>query len=92
MRSPAGTDHWKRGIYREIVKPARIVFTFAWEDADGNPGHELLSDLGGAVARKLRAQGAIGVRIVAGADHTFTDEEARSVLVTALDDALSEIR
>ncbi len=33
MRSPAGTDHWKRGIYREIVKPARIVFTFAWEDA-----------------------------------------------------------
>jgi uncharacterized protein YndB with AHSA1/START domain len=43
MRSPQGTEHWKRGIYREIVEPERIVFTFAWEDADGKPGHELLT-------------------------------------------------
>ena len=43
MRSPAGTEHWKRGVYREIVAPERIVFTFAWEDAAGNPGHELLT-------------------------------------------------
>jgi len=43
MRSPQGTDHWKRGVYREIVEPERIVFTFAWEDADGNPGHKLLT-------------------------------------------------
>jgi uncharacterized protein YndB with AHSA1/START domain len=52
MRSPAGTDHWKRGVYREIAAPERIVFTFAWEDANGDPGHELLTtvtfvDLGG---------------------------------------------
>jgi uncharacterized protein YndB with AHSA1/START domain len=40
MRSPAGTDHWKRGVYHEIVAPERIVFTFAWEDANGQPGHE----------------------------------------------------
>jgi uncharacterized protein YndB with AHSA1/START domain len=40
MRSPAGTDHWKRGAYREIVEPERIVFSFAWEDPDGQPGHE----------------------------------------------------
>jgi uncharacterized protein YndB with AHSA1/START domain len=43
MRSPGGTDHWKRGVYREIVEPQRIVFTFAWEDTDGNSGHELLT-------------------------------------------------
>ena len=43
MRSPQGTEHWKRGVYREIVEPERIVFTFAWEDADGHPGHELLT-------------------------------------------------
>jgi uncharacterized protein YndB with AHSA1/START domain len=43
MRSPAGTDHWKRGVYREIIDQQRIVFTFAWEDASGNPGHELLT-------------------------------------------------
>jgi len=45
MRSPAGTDHWKRGVYREIVAPERLVFTFAWEDADGKPGHELLTTI-----------------------------------------------
>ncbi len=43
MRSPQGTEYWKRGIYREIVEPERIVFTFAWEDADGDPGHELMT-------------------------------------------------
>ncbi len=43
MRSPSGSDHWKRGVYREIVAPERIVFTFAWQDATGNPGHELLT-------------------------------------------------
>jgi uncharacterized protein YndB with AHSA1/START domain len=42
MRSPEGTDHRKRVMYREIVAPERIVFTFAWEDADGRLGHELL--------------------------------------------------
>ena len=43
MRSPQGTDYWKRGVYREITPPERIVFTFAWEDANGQPGHELLT-------------------------------------------------
>ncbi len=42
MRSPEGTHHVKRGIYREIVEPERIVFTYAWEDAEGKPGHETL--------------------------------------------------
>jgi len=43
MRSPQGTEHWKRGVYREIVEPERVVFTFAWENADGTLGHELLT-------------------------------------------------
>lgn len=42
MRSPAGAEHWKQGIYREIVAPERLVFTFAWEDAEGKPGHQTL--------------------------------------------------
>ena len=37
MRSPAGTDYWKQGVYRDIVDPERIVFAFAWEDAEGKP-------------------------------------------------------
>jgi uncharacterized protein YndB with AHSA1/START domain len=42
MRSPEGVDHRKRGVYREIVAPERIVFTFAWEEPDGRLGRELL--------------------------------------------------
>jgi uncharacterized protein YndB with AHSA1/START domain len=40
MRSPEGIEHWKQGIYREIVEPERLVFTFAWEDAEGRLGHQ----------------------------------------------------
>ena len=40
MRSPEGTEHWQRGVCREVVEPERLVFTFAWEDAEGRPGHE----------------------------------------------------
>lgn len=40
MRSPEGTDHWVRGVFREVVEPERVAFTWAWEDADGKPGHE----------------------------------------------------
>jgi uncharacterized protein YndB with AHSA1/START domain len=41
-RSPAGAEHWKQGVYREVVPPERLVFTFAWEDAEGKPGHQTL--------------------------------------------------
>jgi uncharacterized protein YndB with AHSA1/START domain len=43
MRSPQGTEYWKRGVYREIVEPERVVFTFAWEQPDGSLEHELLT-------------------------------------------------
>ena len=41
MRSPDGTVRTKRGVYQEVVAPERLVFTYAWEDADGNPGHTM---------------------------------------------------
>jgi uncharacterized protein YndB with AHSA1/START domain len=37
-RSPEGTEHRSRGVYREIVAPERLVFTFAWEQG-GSSGH-----------------------------------------------------
>ena len=40
MRSAEGTEHWQRGVCREMAAPERLVFTFAWEDAQGRPGHE----------------------------------------------------
>jgi uncharacterized protein YndB with AHSA1/START domain len=42
MRSPEGLEYVKRGIYREIVAPERLVFTYVNEDADGSPGPETL--------------------------------------------------
>jgi uncharacterized protein YndB with AHSA1/START domain len=42
MRSPEGAVYCTRGVYRQIVPPERLVFTYAWEDAEGRPGHETL--------------------------------------------------
>lgn len=40
MRTPQGTVHVKRGVFREVRRPERLVFTFAWEAADGSVGPE----------------------------------------------------
>lgn len=42
IRSGEGSDYWIRGVFREVVEPSRLVFTWAWEDDDGRPGHETL--------------------------------------------------
>jgi uncharacterized protein YndB with AHSA1/START domain len=35
MRAPDGLDHWVWGVYREIVAPERLVFTWEREDEPG---------------------------------------------------------
>ncbi len=40
MRSPDGKDLWLGGVYRELVRDQRLVFTHVWDQADGEPGHE----------------------------------------------------
>jgi uncharacterized protein YndB with AHSA1/START domain len=42
MRSPEGTVHTKRGTYREVAPPGRLAFSYAWEDAHGQTGREML--------------------------------------------------
>jgi uncharacterized protein YndB with AHSA1/START domain len=44
-RDDTGEELWQGGVYREFVEPERQVFTFAWEDEHGNPGHETLITL-----------------------------------------------
>ncbi len=36
MRSPDGKDYWSTGVYREIVPPARLVYTDNFADERGN--------------------------------------------------------
>ena len=38
MRGPGGTEHQSSGVYREIVPPERLIFTFRWERGDA-AGH-----------------------------------------------------
>lgn len=42
MRSPAGADYWRSGVFREIVEPERLVFTYVSDDPLGTSGHETL--------------------------------------------------
>lgn len=37
MRAPDGQEFWSTGIYREIVRPEKIVKTDAFADKEGNP-------------------------------------------------------
>ncbi len=36
---PDGVLRTDRGVYREVT-PDRVVFSYAWDDVDLNPGHE----------------------------------------------------
>ena len=42
MKSPQGVEDRQRGVFREIVAPERIVFTYAFEDEKGRRGHETI--------------------------------------------------
>lgn len=43
MRDGAtGAEYWARGVYHEIRRPERLVFSFAWEEPEGTPGHDTL--------------------------------------------------
>lgn len=35
-------ERWVRGVYHEIRRPERLVFSFAWEEPKGSPGHDTL--------------------------------------------------
>lgn len=50
----------------------------------GDPGLELLRTQGGATARRLQDREQIGIALIDGADHTFTDLAARQTLVQML--------
>ena len=72
MRAPDGRVIRKHGVYREIVTPERLVFTYVTDDPVGNPGPETLvtvtfTDLGGKTRLTLHQGGFESV--VAGEAH-----------------------
>jgi uncharacterized protein YndB with AHSA1/START domain len=43
MTSPEGRTHVASGVYREIQRPARLSFTWDWEDAAESVGETLVT-------------------------------------------------
>lgn len=73
MRAPDGSLHIASGVYREIVRPERLVFTYAWEDDAGRPKPETLvtltfADRGGGKTR-LTLHQALFETVAARDDH-----------------------
>ncbi len=42
LRAPDGTEYIRRGVFQEIVAPARLVFTYGWEQPDGSVSFDTL--------------------------------------------------
>jgi hypothetical protein len=49
--------------------------------AENDPGLELLRDQGGAMVQRLCARHRMSIKLIDGADHTFTDLAARVTLL-----------
>jgi uncharacterized protein YndB with AHSA1/START domain len=45
IRNSEGKDHTAHGIYQTVDAPARLSFTWQWEQEDGTLGHEMLIDI-----------------------------------------------
>jgi uncharacterized protein YndB with AHSA1/START domain len=39
---PSYPDLWQGGVFKEVVPPERVVYTFAWEGQGGQPTRETL--------------------------------------------------
>jgi uncharacterized protein YndB with AHSA1/START domain len=72
MRAPNGNLISKHGVYREVLAPERLVFTYITEDTVGHPGPETLVTvtfalLGGKTMLTLHQ--AVFESVVARDDH-----------------------
>jgi uncharacterized protein YndB with AHSA1/START domain len=43
IREPGGAEHWAGGVYVEVVPPERLVFSFRWEEQEGEPEDTLVT-------------------------------------------------
>jgi uncharacterized protein YndB with AHSA1/START domain len=73
MRAPDGTDHWHRGVFREVEAPRRLVFTHAFEEGDGRLGEETVisvdfEDLGRRTRMRFH-QTPVATRAAAESQH-----------------------
>jgi uncharacterized protein YndB with AHSA1/START domain len=78
MRAPDGDVHPMTGVFHEVVEPARLVFTAAVDDADGNrllEVHNTVTLAAHAGKTKLTLQARV-VKATAGAAAMLAGMEA----------------
>ncbi len=46
MRSPEGEEHWVKSVYREVIRPERLVYTSVFADENANPLDVIPEQLG----------------------------------------------
>ena len=73
-------DDLPSDLRRAVDAGIDLKFVFS----DGDPGLELLRHSGGRSLRRMRDGGELSVSVITGADHTFTDLNARAALVELL--------
>ena len=60
MRAPDGAEHPMKGVFREVVEPERLVFTWGWANEQWQPTSPettvtvTLEDLGGKTRLTLQ--------------------------------------
>src|SRR5262245_48233218 len=42
MTAPDGKEYWRWGVYRQVVPPRRLSFTYFSDDVHATPDHEML--------------------------------------------------
>ncbi|MEO8297102.1 MAG: hypothetical protein ABI574_04765 [Burkholderiales bacterium] len=71
------------GAHLEALAARQVQMSFVF--ATGEPGPQLLAQLGGRRVRVLERTGALRQQFIADADHTFTRHAARQRLMATLD-------
>ena len=65
----------------ELKQAAAAGIGLQFVFSDGDPGLELLRQGGGRSVRRMRTREALSIAVIPGADHTFTDLDARARLI-----------
>ncbi|THF83471.1 SRPBCC family protein [Cohnella fermenti] len=63
MRSPQGEEHWARSVYREIVRPERLVYTSTFADEHGNPTDDIPEQLNTVTFEPLDGKTKLTIRV-----------------------------
>jgi len=81
------TDDLGTELRHLTARGVHVQFVFS----QGDPGEIMLREMAGGVLGTLQRKGQVGVRVIAGADHVFTDLGLRRDMLAYLDQVMAEL-